>query len=536
MKRPSALSTLLALVLLLLPVFTGCKQEAAPPAETRRPAAAPAPSAEPTSFKEVTSQLDPGGSLYLYLGTEQWLASVSRKAAAWRGLLGAVPDLKAEDRQNLDKALDIVTNFIQQSGVEDVSGLGLSSIARETNFYHSKLVMHHYPGKNSGLLWNTFGQRSHPLDDLNLLPASTALAAFTDLNPSRLWSVIQKQIAQSGLPKAEETLSSLTDSFQNATGLKWDRVLASLNDEFGIAVTLDDTKVIPIPTSGEGDPLQIPEPALLLFARVKDDTLFNRIDQALTRNAGKQIIRSDKPGLRMRTWPLPLPLPILLRPTVATTDGYLVIASTDAIIQEVLAVKANQRPGLKSSQEFQRLAKDVPAQGNGFIFVSQRFGQTLAKVQDAALRMTGTAPGSQTAILQSLLGSGKPTFLFAVAANTDEGWRVVANGNQHPAQLLAASAAIPVGVLAAVAVPNFAKARHASEQNACLNNLRIIEGAKQQWALENKKIDSDEPTSDDLKPYLPKGQFPACPAGGTYSINRLADSPQCSHEGHTLPK
>ena len=68
-----------------------------------------------------------------------------------------------------------------------------------------------------------FGQKPHALDGLNLLPASTALATFTDLDAPMLWSVVQKQVAQSGFPQAEEMLNKLPDGFEKATGLKWDR-------------------------------------------------------------------------------------------------------------------------------------------------------------------------------------------------------------------------------------------------------------------------------------------------------------------------
>jgi hypothetical protein len=534
MKRLCLLRLALALTLLALIPATGCKKEPAPAAEPKRPTPTAAPSAERTSFAQVTSQLDPGGSLYLYLSTEQWLAGISGKIATWRGLLGAVPDLKTEDRENLAKAFGIVTNLIQQSGLEDVSGFGMSSIARETNFHHSKLILHHYPGQGSGFLWSLFGQKPHALDGLHLLPANTALAAFSDLDAPMLWSVLQKQAAQSGLPQAQELLNQLPDSFAKATGLPWDRVLASLDGEFGFALILDDTKMTPIALPTGGDPLQIPEPAVLLVAKVKDDTLFNRIDQALWRNAGQQIIKTDQPGLKLRTWPLPLPLPIPLRPTVATADGYLFIATTDALIQEVLAVKAGQHPGLQSTPEFQRLAQDIPIQGNGFSFTSQRFGQTMIKVQEAALQMTANGPGSRAAFLQSLFGSGKPAGAYIVAANTDQGWLATANGNQPPAKLLALSAAIPVGILSAIAIPNFVKARQSAQKNACLSNLRQIDGAKHQWALENKKAETDTPTLSDLQPFLPGKQLPLCPAGGTYTINPLPDPPQCSHAGHRL--
>ena len=440
-----------------------------------------------------------------------------------------------------------MTNLLQASGIEDVSGFGMSAIARETNFYHSKVLLHHYPGKGSGFLWNMFGQKPHALDGLSLLPASTALATFSDLDVPMLWSVIQKQVAQSGFPQAEELLNKLPDNFEKATSLKWDKVLASLGGEFGFAITLDDTKMTAIPLPSGGDPLQLPEPALLLVAKVKDDTLFNRIEQALLQNGGQQIVKADKPGLKMRTWPVPLPLPIQLRPTVAVADGYLFIASTDAIIQEVLAVKAGQHPGLKTTPEFQRLAKDVPTQGNSFSFVSRRFGQTMIKVQEQVVQMTANAPGAQTAWLQSFLGSSKAAVSYTVAANTDEGWLTVANGNQYPAKLLAVAAAFPIGMISAIAIPNFVKARQTAQENAnfgktrqtaqqhkCINNLRLIDAAKARWALENKKTDTDTPTRADLKPYLGDDPFPVCPAGGTYTINRVSDPPECSHPGHSL--
>jgi len=72
---------------------------------------------------------------------------------------------------------------------------------------------------------------------------------------------------------------------------------------------------------------------------------------------------------------------------------------------------------------------------------------------------------------------------------------------------------------------------------ACINNLRQIEGAKQQWALENKKTAEAVPTVEDLAPYL-KGNNAqlACPAGGVYTLNAVGVEPTCSIPGHSLSK
>jgi prepilin-type N-terminal cleavage/methylation domain-containing protein len=94
-----------------------------------------------------------------------------------------------------------------------------------------------------------------------------------------------------------------------------------------------------------------------------------------------------------------------------------------------------------------------------------------------------------------------------------------------------------IGLLAAIAIPNFVKARQNSQKNACINNLRQIDGAKAQWALENKKTDGDQAVSADIQPYLKGNLMPSCPAGSaTYVIGLNSAPPSCPNAvalGHT---
>lgn len=92
-----------------------------------------------------------------------------------------------------------------------------------------------------------------------------------------------------------------------------------------------------------------------------------------------------------------------------------------------------------------------------------------------------------------------------------------------------------IGMLAAIAIPNFVKARNTAQMNACINNLRQIDGAKQQWTLENKKELTDTPTQSEVAAYLKDGQLPICPAGGAYTINAVGKDPACSVPKHRLP-
>ena len=92
-----------------------------------------------------------------------------------------------------------------------------------------------------------------------------------------------------------------------------------------------------------------------------------------------------------------------------------------------------------------------------------------------------------------------------------------------------------IGLLAAIALPNFIRARESSQKNACIENLSKIDGAKHTWALEAKKVSTDTPTATDLfGPTLYIREEPSCPASGTYTINQVSLRPTCSIPGHTL--
>ena len=91
-----------------------------------------------------------------------------------------------------------------------------------------------------------------------------------------------------------------------------------------------------------------------------------------------------------------------------------------------------------------------------------------------------------------------------------------------------------IGLLAAIAIPNFIRARTTAQKNACINNLRQIDGAIQQWALENKQGATSSPKFTDISGYLKNSVI--CPSGGTtfadsYSIGTVADKPTCIKVG-----
>jgi prepilin-type N-terminal cleavage/methylation domain-containing protein len=92
-----------------------------------------------------------------------------------------------------------------------------------------------------------------------------------------------------------------------------------------------------------------------------------------------------------------------------------------------------------------------------------------------------------------------------------------------------------IGLLAAIAIPNFVKARSLSQQSACIENMRQIFGAKASWALETGKTPADTPTSADLFGETKWIRTePQCPGGGTYDLKPVDTKPTCTLAGHSL--
>jgi prepilin-type N-terminal cleavage/methylation domain-containing protein len=95
-----------------------------------------------------------------------------------------------------------------------------------------------------------------------------------------------------------------------------------------------------------------------------------------------------------------------------------------------------------------------------------------------------------------------------------------------------------IGLLSAIAVPNFVHARTTSQLNACIENLHQIDSAVQQWALENNQAPGAPVTSADITPYMARATAASvnnvcCPAdsarafASSYLLTDISTPPTC---------
>ncbi len=87
-----------------------------------------------------------------------------------------------------------------------------------------------------------------------------------------------------------------------------------------------------------------------------------------------------------------------------------------------------------------------------------------------------------------------------------------------------------IGILLGIAVPSWMKIRQTTRIKACHENLRLVDNAKQQWAMDQGKEATDIADSTELAPEYIK-EFPTCPEGGAYTIGPHSTPSSCSIHG-----
>ena len=382
------------------------------------------PSAVKTSFDEVTARLDRGGSFYLYLSTEQWLDGLSKTVSEYRDL--AAPSAKdPAERKKLEQAFDLASTLVKKSGLEAISGVGASSLAIEPSVVRNTFFIHHYRGKDLGFLGSACGTAPHPLAALDFLPADTAIASYCDLDLPALLIGVGDALEKSGVPEMKKAITDIQKQFAQIAGMPLESALQSLGSAEGLVVTLDPAH--PIEIGSNADKETIPAPRAALVIQTKDDRIFKRIDAVVGGFPG--LIKTDEGALRMRTMVYPALPTLSLRVTVAQNEQFLMIASDDSLIRDILAAQKSGQ-GFKINPEFAKLAAGMPAEGNGFSVITRLFVDTLRKVQEDMVKNQPGVPAGQAALMRKFSDAQGIEASYSVSSHVENGWLTISKSER----------------------------------------------------------------------------------------------------------
>jgi len=219
-------------------------------------------------------------------------------------------------------------------------------------------------------------------------------------------------------------------------------------------------------------------------------------------------------------------------PTLARFGDYLVIASTKEMAERLLAVNNGEEPTLfTASSEFQRLHAGLPAEGTSFSYLSaevmEEYNNFIFKVFTQDIEEEKSQWVMQE--VMELLQVGEMSSAVSVTTVNPHGWVVDSRSSDSLRQIVISPVVAFTAMFAGISVPAFQKAKSNAQRNACINNMRMLDGAKQQWALVNGAGPDAQPGFDDIGEFI--GGDVSCPQGGTYQLNSVGEKPTCSVHG-----
>lgn len=438
------------------------------------------------TFEATTAKLDGGGSFFLYLAADAFLGELSEKVGELVPFVsGMIED--AATRDAAVQAIESVQGFIRRSGVEGIAAFGMSVAPVDSDLHRVRSVMQKVEGAD-GHLWRYFGTAPHPMTGAEVLPADTVLASFGDIDLEGIWNAISELATEANVAPVVTALQEASEQVRQTTGRSLEEHLAAFAGEMGWVFSLDAERTFDF--AMENVNLHaLPEPGLALVLRMKDDALYQWLSEAMGENP--EVQRGESGSAVWASMPAPMPAPFPLSPTIAQVGDYLVLASSSGLVEQMGLVHAGAADGVQGQAEWRRLTAGLPVEGNGFNFVSARFGQTIEQAQQAMLESAmqeaadSGVPMPDMSAIQSFFGISMDVASYSVSWMDQEGWQSAGHSTKDPVfDVVRSLMLVPVGVLAGVAVPAVVGAREQGKRAACMSRMRQIGVGLQVYAME----------------------------------------------------
>ncbi|NQU39106.1 MAG: hypothetical protein HQ523_04060 [Lentisphaerae bacterium] len=487
------------------------------------------PEAVRQAFTEVASRLDQGGDLMIVANVD---GLIERYMSDMVEVVSSIsPD--DEKAQLAKESVEKLHLFLKKNGFYAINGLGMSSVPRADGQNVIKTFVSRDAEAAALPLWRALvGGAPRELLSTRFLPAETELAQTGTADVKQLWALIQQAMAEVAPAEKAQAFAQSLEGVTMMVGTPLDELIGSIGADsaFGIQFSRDATITIPAGTNT----LTIASPSILLAIQVKDDSLMALVKKQVAA-IGMPLTELQVEGTTVYSLNLPVPVvPVQL--SLAQHEGYLLIGTMAQVVTEAIKAYAD-RGGLMADERFKLAFAGQPVKNNGMVYVSERFGTIIKGIQESAMAMTpATAQQGQGSLdlMRRMLDRQQQYSCAVTRMNYKSGVRSSGTTSSSGQQLVASMAIAPVGLMAAIAIPSFIKARGTSQQNACIINLRKIEDAKKQWAMAETKSDGDEADVSGVSQYIRGNTIPSCPAGGVYTVGPLGVSPTCSNPKHMI--
>jgi hypothetical protein len=468
------------------------------------------------AYQRVTANLDPGGVIYLFWDAGKALGELDKKLESARDSAVSDPSLLQEEKNKLRKDFDLGIRLLVDSGLEGVKGFGLSSREIEPGIFLNKTYT--YLPDRAGFLWNSLAKEPHDFPVLRMIPENTEGFAFFDFDFALLWKALSKEIASSEIPEVAKWQRSFSQQVLAFTGLSLDELLSSVDDQVGIIVTLNPKTMVKIALGNEQ--YEMPEPAAALVWKVKNEKLFDRLDALFSMNP--KVAKIDQPDLRMRVMEGIAEIPYLT-PTLALHGNFLIISSSEKLLQGMADSESGKTQGILSSADFNALAAGMPQKGNSVAYVGKRFQKTLGELQMKLSQLRETVNPLLETMSARFSGLAADAASYTVAGATDDGWLTVAKTTKDVNEVFGELLTVPAYYLAIAAVDEMKQARGNDKLAKIKQNLAELRAAKEEAVSEKNLQEGQMLNRQDVEEYI--AEWPQPVVGETYEVGTVGRPP-----------
>ena len=359
--------------------FTGCSKREKN-GENNSVASSDAPkSAVPNSFDKVTANLDKSGDMFIYLSTEQIISTADQ-------YLNDITQ-SIETTESINDIIKAGKTALNQSGIMDISGIGMSRVEIEPNLFRQKIAVHHEESKSDGKIWSILGSKEpRQLELFKLLPEDTVLAISNEFNAKVLFDWFPELASATDNPEIEEQVK-VAMSIASLM-LQTPASLESLGNQFSLFITLDKKEKTYLPPELGGE---IPNPGLAIAIKILNDKVPDMIFQALEAQ-GAPMEEQTLNGTKSLVFTEASPFPFPVSPTIFKLDNHFILASSEELAKNIISTHQGNAPRLTSTEEYKQLSKGLNTEANHMLYLGKRFAQSLAPAIKSVIESAGDLP------------------------------------------------------------------------------------------------------------------------------------------------
>ena len=488
------------------------------------------------TYDRVMSHLEPGGDFLMILNAENGIKRTSE------GLVGIVKAFgqaaNTEGKPEVSAKITHISTelpaFLADNGLVSLKALGASVIPNGDGILSSRTFFLRDVASADKPFWQIFVSGApRELVSQKYLPKGVALVVSTTGDPRAVLKLVEAGI-DSLYPEAKSHYEQGLSQAGAVLGLDVKQAVLSIDTESFVAVTLDPSVQTSIPL--DKTVCTIPEPSVLIGLRLRSPLIYNRIVKQLDAMSGAFPKTVTNVGdVEVRT--VMVALPFGVSPSIAynSKDGIMILGTHAGSVKAAISAGVLGTDRFVDSPAYREAAGGRPLPpNNGMTYVGKQLGETLWKLQTAALSADAD---TETAKLFERFFSNNSGFQISFIRNLPDGVECVSRGTRGVERYGSMLTTVPVattGLLAAIAIPNFVQARTRSQENACVANLKQLEGAYEQAKLNG----ITNPKPSDL--FGTNGYIrnePVCPATKQHYQFDAAGHPLCpsGRSGHVLP-